>query len=370
MEPKHFNMLAVAAVVSLITAGIVHGAYNNWQAEKVTGQKLFEGFDKGANKVGRVMLQKGKAKLTLQKDGKGWVVLERSGYPVDSAKVRALLVNLANTELVEPKTRVASRYSLLELGDPARDDAKSTLVALADERGKAIADVVIGKRKPGAFGQGKPGTYIRRPGNPQSWLASANLRASVDVVDWVDPVFFRLDPKTVTSLTIAAPKGQPFELVPDEKKKGEFKFKAVPEGHKLKAGASASGMVKAMRTLELMDVKKIKAQPDGDKVTKATLVTAAGAKIDIRLRADNTDRWLSIKVVDAGKDEAIKKLAPKIEGWEFKVADWRSRQTFKTPSDVFEPIKKPENKPVPPKAGAPQPPRGPEPAAGPSAAPK
>lgn len=367
MEPKHFNMLAVAAVVSLVAAGVVHGAYNNWHTEKVTGQKLFEGFDKGANQVGRIMLQKGKAKLTFKQEGKGWVILERAGYPVDTAKVRALLVQLAGAELVEPKTRVPARYDLLELGDPAKDDAKSTLVSVADGRGKAIADVVLGKTKSAAFGQGKDGTYVRRPGNPQAWLANANLRASLEVSDWVEPVFFRIDPAKVAALTIAAPKATAYEIVADDKKKGEFKFKAIPEGQKLKSGASASGMVKAMRTLELLDVRKVAAQPDGDKVVKAVLTTAAGAKLDLRLRNDGTDRWLSIKILDAGKDDDIKKIKPQVEGWEFKVADWRSRQTFKAPGDVFEPVKKPETKPAPAKPGAPQ---GPEPAAGPAPAPK
>jgi Domain of unknown function (DUF4340) len=387
MEPKHFNMLAVAAVISLIAAGVVHSATNDWSAEKVSGQKLFPELGDSAGRVASVLVQKGKDKLTFEKHGKGWAIKERSGYPVKVSKVRQLLVGLETAELVEPKTREPDRYKLLELGDPKKEGANSTLVALGDGKGKTIAEVVIGKRKVAAFGMGQAGTYVRRPGIAQSWLANANVRAPTDVSDWVDPVFFRIDPKTIKSLSITAPKAQPYELVADDKKKGQFKFAAVPDDHKLKSGVSASNMAKAIKTLELLDVHKIKELPSGDGVFAAMLETTDGMKVDFRVRTEKTDRWISLDVVDDGKN---KKLADKLraatKGWEFKVADWRARQTFKEPKELFEPVKAPAPKTQPPKvtpgatpsakpAPAPTAPgtpgQGPDPASGPGgAAPK
>lgn len=365
MEPKHFNLLAAAAVISLVAAGVVHGAYNGLSVEKVRGQKLFEGLDKSGDRIARITLQKGKGKLTFKKGDKGWVIMERSSYPADRAKIRKLLVGLGEAELVEPKTRVPARYGILDLGDPASTEAKSTLVTLADSSGKTIADVILGKRKVGAFGRGKAGTYVRRPGNPQTWLTNANVRASVDVAEWVNPVFFRIDPAKIASLTVTEPKAAPYTIVADAKKKGTFRFEAIPDGEKLKSGVSATDMAKALQTLEMTDVQKSEKPADGDKVAKAVLVTTDGMKLDIRLRRDDSDRWMTLAVIEDGKDKgAAKKIREATTGWAFKVADWRARQTFKEPKDLFEPVKKPEAK-APPKPAAPAKPTGPEPAAGP-----
>ena len=93
-------------------------------------------------------------------------------------------------KLVEAKTRDPKRYDLLELGDPAKDDAKSTLLRLSDADGKAIGELIVGKRRVSAFGRGKTGSYVRRPGNDQTWLTNVELKTSFDVSDWVKPVFF------------------------------------------------------------------------------------------------------------------------------------------------------------------------------------
>ena len=38
-----------------------------------------------------------------------------------------------------------------------------------------------------AFGGNKSGTYVRKPGDAQTWLANAELDVAVDVKDWVRP---------------------------------------------------------------------------------------------------------------------------------------------------------------------------------------
>ena len=374
MEPKHFNLLAIAAVVLLVGAGLVHGAYNDWSTEKVSGQKLLASFDADANKSSAITIQKAGTTLTIKRDGSGWVVADRSGYPANPEKVKQLIVDLTAAELVEPKTRVPERYSILELGDPAKKDAKSTLVKVSDKAGKALAEVVIGKRSIAAFGRGKAGTYVRIPGNPQTWLANVDIRTSPDVTDWVDAVFFRIDPSKVASLTVTEPGAEPYTLVADDKKKGQFKFKSVPADHKLKSGASATNMVQGVKTLEMTDVRKLDKLPEGEKVAKAVLVMDDGLKIEFRVdRSDDTDRWVAMKVIEAGKDKAAaKKISDRTDGWAFKVADWRVRQTFKAPTELFEAEKKPKLEPTPsaPEAPKAQTPAGPEPAAGPGGAAK
>ena len=78
--------------------------------------------------------------------------------------MRALLVKLAEAELVEGKTRNKDRYALLELEDPAAKDAKSRLLRLLDDKGVVIAEAIVGKKRFDAFGGSKSGTYVRKLG--------------------------------------------------------------------------------------------------------------------------------------------------------------------------------------------------------------
>ena len=349
MDTKSFNILAIAAVVSLVTAGLVHSAYDTWTVENVSGEKLFPGFDKGANQVGQLALEQGDNKLEFHKVKDSWNIANRGGYPAKTESVQQLLVRLARAELIEAKTKDPKRYGLLELEDPAGKDAKSVMVQMRDGNGKAIGELVVGKRRQSAFGQGRSGVYVRRPGNDQTWLTNVNLRTTFDVSDWVEPVFFKLGDTKVKSLTLQTPDGGDVKIVTDENKDGKkdvtHKFAAVPEGKKLKKDVDASVVVKGLQTFEMTDVRKLadaKLPKDAVKIP-AIIETDKGMKLQAEMvRIGENDRWLSFKVLEDGKDAKVaKSFRDKLDGWQFKIADWRARQVFKTAADMFEDKPKP-----------------------------
>lgn len=358
MEAKHFNMLAIAAVASLVTAGIVHSSYDTWTAEKLEGERLFPDFDKDAVAVGQVFLQKGKQTFTFNRGQDGnWSLAERGGYPVEGKKVRELLAKIVRAELVEAKTRDPERYDLIELGDPTKADATATLVRMSDGAGKMIGELVVGKRRASAFGAGKSGSYVRRPGNPQSWLSSTVIQIPFDVADWVETVFFRMPLAKIKSLQLTPPDGQSVDLVretpatpageaakdgkpaakPPEPK---FKFATLPQGKQLKQNVDATVIVKGLETLELTDVRKLAdAKVPDDAVRIAAVVETDDAmKLEATvLRIGGDDRWVSIKVLEDGNNaEQAAKLKGAVDGWQFKIPDWRSRQVFKTAAEMFE----------------------------------
>ena len=45
-----------------------------------------------------------------------------------------------------------------------------------DGRGGTVGEVVLGKKRQEALSTGKAGTYVRKPGDPQTWLTNAELR--------------------------------------------------------------------------------------------------------------------------------------------------------------------------------------------------
>ncbi len=354
MEPKHLNRLAIAAVVSLIAAGLVHSSYNDFSDDTISGEKLFPSLGEQAANVGQITLGQGEKKLSFKKseDGKQWSIVERSGYPVDAKKVRKLVVSLAKAELIQRKTRDEKRFAQLELEEPDGKDAKSKLIRLADSGGKTVAEIVVGKRRHGAFGTSKSGTYLRKPGDNQTWLASLDIEAPLDVSDWVQPVFFKIDDKAMKSLVVSEGDKTVYKLDAGDDKDGALKFADVPTGKKTKTSVKASDLVNGIRTLELTDVR---AAVDGDKKPDMTadIVMKDGAAYRIGLKKDGKKRWITVAVTADGKDaEGAKKIREATSGWTYQIAEWRAGQVFKSSDDLFEDVKPAATAPIQP--GAPK----------------
>ena len=64
---------------------------------------------------------------------------------------------------------------------------------------------------------GSSGTYLRKPDEAQTWLAKLDLKAPMDVSDWVDPVFFRIaKDKIASQSSFREGDTQVYKVVPDE----------------------------------------------------------------------------------------------------------------------------------------------------------
>ena len=147
---------------------------------------MFAGLLDRLNDVQTIKVTGGGQTLTMTRtaDGK-WQLAERGGYPADYKKARELALGLASLQLVEAKTAKADRLARLELGDPAKPDAKSHQVDLLDKDGKTLATAIVGKTKYGLYGGGRSGVYVRRGGEDQAWLAAGELSVPSSPTDVV-----------------------------------------------------------------------------------------------------------------------------------------------------------------------------------------
>ena len=180
MKPTSFAALAVVTVLALAVAIATYGAQNRWSQAKVSGAPLFPSLAAQAARIARIELKQGDKALTLARDKEAWSLADRGGYPAKADAVRALLVKLAQAELVESKTqqqgalRASSSWRIPRARTPSRACCGSL-----DDKGAPIAEAIVGKKRFDAFGASKGGTYVRKPGDAQTWLSNADLDVSL-----------------------------------------------------------------------------------------------------------------------------------------------------------------------------------------------
>lgn len=316
MNPRQFAMLAVAAVASLVIAAAIYSASVPWSPDVASGGPLFPTLKTDLEKVSRVELKQGKTTLTIDRHDNDWRLNGTDGYPASAEKVRALLANLAEAELAEPKTKIESHYSILELEDPAGVNASSRLMRLLDDKGNVIAEAVVGKQRP-ASGAGKAGTYVRKPGDPQTWLVSTAIDGDMAMRDWTKGRVFEAAPEKVSKLSIQVGSDPAYEIKRDAD--GNHTLAEVPAGKKIKYVNSVENIVVSTALMELEDVRKAPADATAD-VGTAVLETDNGLKVTLKFRRDKDDIWYSLAATGEGDAKKIAdELAARTNGWEFKI---------------------------------------------------
>lgn len=338
MKPSSFAALLLVAAVALVIAIASYAGNTRLAQTKVSGAPLASGLVANVSRIARIEVKQGDKSIVATRNATGvWGLADREGYPVKLEAVRGLLVKLAEATLVEPKTKVKDRYGLLELDDPAAKDAKSRLVRVLDDKGGVISEVIVGKKRMDAFGANRSGTYVRRPGEEQTWLAGADIEASANLRDWVQPSILDLQPSKISAVTISVPGEQPLKLARDAAGgPPKFNLAGLPEGKKLKDSAGLDGIVRAAGTLELDDVRKADGKAASDAGT-VKIEGDGGLVVNLRLMKTGEDTWVAIAATGEGDTKAqAEEITKRTMGWDFKLPTGKAGAILKRSADLVE----------------------------------
>ena len=354
MTPRNFVYLAIAAALSVLFAVVSFASNNQWSTGRAVGAKLFPTLVSDASQIATVEVRQGDDTVVLERKGGSWGLKNRDSYPVDPSKVRTLLVGLAEADLIESKTRRLDRYATLELEDPAEKGAKSRIVRLLGAKGNVMGEVVIGKKRLDLLGTGKSGTYVRKPGDPQTWLASAELEASAAAKDWLKTSVFTTDAAKISRVTIEVPGEQPLRIerqaapakdakdtkqsVPPDPAAAKLQFAGFPPtDKKLKDAAAAESIARALASIDLEDVRKLDAPPAGAGVSTVRIESADGPTTTLRLRKDGDTQWLSLAATGEGEAKtAADEINQRTQGWEFRIPASKANSILKKRADLLD----------------------------------
>lgn len=311
------------------------------------------------NDIAEVRITRPSGVLTFRRDQKGWTLAEKEGYPAKGENLRSMLIGLAGLRTAEPKTSNPELYSRIGVQDPAAPGRGSvadadpatqpTLVTIADSSGQVVGSVIIGTQKWGAT----PEVYIRRTGEPQSWLArgeSGRVDVPWDAMAWIDRTILNIPREKWKSVTVTHTDGETVRVMKADTTQANFFIESIPEGRELSSPTAGESLGGVFASLTLDDVRSA-ASLDTERLAGATRtvgVTFDGLIVTARTLEQDGKQWAVFEAAAEKPDESPEvarqsdELNTKLTGWAFAIPQFKSKAMLTRWADVLKPLPAPE----------------------------
>jgi hypothetical protein len=291
MSPKVFLGLLVVTVITSAAAAVTVIREPAATAVHYGSEPAFPALRANPDAVAKIVITTADGKFTLVREtGDRWSAAERFGYTVDGKRVRDLIVSLADMRLVEAKTRMPDRYGRIEVEDVTARGAKSRLVRLESADGKVLAEALIGKEHYQLTGNQSAGTYLRRPGEAQSWLASGDVRIEPKVVDWLDKEVVNLESDTVRRVEIRPASG-PAYVAERTSPGGPLALQNLAAGETAKKPDDLKRLATAFTSISFDDVKRRSDLKWPSEHDTAVATTFDGVELTVQLAKIDGKPW-------------------------------------------------------------------------------
>ncbi|MDJ0607374.1 MAG: DUF4340 domain-containing protein [Kiloniellales bacterium] len=299
MSPKVFLGWLAATTATLVAAVAVTLSQPNPATVSLVNEPAFPTLRADPDAAARITIRQGGLAVTMERSADGvWATQEKDGYPADPAKLRALLVAMADMQLVERKTARAEGFKRLEVEDPDSEDAQSRQVTVAAEDGTLLAEALFGRVAERFTGGRDKGTYLRRPGDDHAWLAAGGPALPEDTIEWLAPQIVNIANDTVATIEIQPEDGEGYTVRRDPES-ADLILEPLPEGRQPKSSA-LSRLTSGLAFVELNDVRPKATFNTPETYPLARLTTEQGLEVTARLFKDGDDTWAAFEARATG----------------------------------------------------------------------
>jgi hypothetical protein len=359
MTSRRLLILGIAAVL-IVIAGVWLAGRESSTGTTAGTAALYPGLKEQLNAVNVIHLYKaGDARVVeLVRKDDAWKVSERDNYPADEGKVRKLLIAIADAKTAEQKTADPQQYAKLGVEDTKGTGATSLRIELVGA--PKPVDLIVGKQAVGARAN-----YVRRAGEPQSWLIDTTIDTSATPDAWLRKDIIDVSADRMQSATVTAKGGKPYTASKSARAEQNFAVTGLPKGKSLSAPTAANSVAMALTALSLSDVKPASAFQSTPPAAHATFKTFDGLVVDVDGWVQDQKHYVALhpsfdaaqaehfKVatapVEEKKDdkagekkeapapqpaapnvaEDAKKVADKVTGWVYEIPDYKYESLFK-----------------------------------------
>jgi len=121
---RQLSILAAVATAMVVVTIVIYGVECKPPAEFEKGSLLIQGLE--LDKIGQITIKKEDKTVTLTRQGKGFVVPERGGYPASVKKVNELFIDCLGIRIADKVTASAKNHGELGVTEDSED---ATLIA-------------------------------------------------------------------------------------------------------------------------------------------------------------------------------------------------------------------------------------------------
>lgn len=288
---KALLVLAVLAVI-VVTAALLYPRQTQ-QGISGSGEAVLPDLAQQVGQLQQIVVDRaGGETVTLQRIADSWTVIEKSGYPADTAQVRSLLLGLADLRRIEPKTAKPERYGDLGLSDPDTEGSRAVSVQLKGTDGDPIADLIFGDRQPARADPTRTEIYLRQPDDNQTWLVEGNLPELGGALSWLESDVLDTDRDRIRTATVEHADGETIQVGREDVEEMDFSMASVPEGREPASPFTINALANAFSQLQMDDVLpadevEFPAEPE----LVASMETFDGLSVSAEI-AQQQERWL------------------------------------------------------------------------------
>jgi hypothetical protein len=342
-----FVLLGALVVLALL---VTFGQRNRSSSSVTSGAEFVPGLRAAINDVERVIVTKsnGETVATLERRPDGWVVVDKSAYRADIAKLRQALSALGDAKILEAKTATPELYSKLGVEDVAGTDATGLQIAVT-ATGKELPAVILGNV------EGSKYRYARRAGEAQSYLIDRNPDVPRTTALWLDNDIVDVRSDRVREVTITHADGEVVTISKATKEAANFDVASVPAGRELTYPGVANVVGNALRELNLEDVEAATSPIEG-KPDVAEFRTFDGLVIRAEGIQRGDEHWVTFSasmdtsaaatpaapadgVAPAAADPGAEaqRINARVGGWRYKIATFQYDQMTRRMADLLKP---------------------------------
>ncbi len=295
MKITSLTVMGVVTVV-LIGAALVVSHQRERAADPV--ERLFPDLLASINEVSELRMSAQRGTSTMLRHEAAWVVKEKHRYPADLGKIRETLIGLAEVQILEAKTAKPERHEKLGVQDIDAEGSASTEVRLKDAAGQTVAEVIVGHMQPAGDRSRRREMFVRKPGDPHTWLVIGNLSVEHDPGEWLDKDFLRIEPTRVRRVSVVHPDGTRLMLEKAKPDDLDYHMVDLPEGREIQSKFTVNNVVSTIATLSLQDVRP-KSDVDFDKedAVVATFETFDGLEGTVTLFRRDATHYVTVSAV-------------------------------------------------------------------------
>lgn len=333
MNPRSFLILVAITTVSVVLATITVIGESSRRGTVGVGAEAFPGLVDRANDLARLTITTPEETFTIERDGDGWAMAERAGYPAKADVVSSVVAGLASLRLLEAKTFDPERYARLQVDDPGAEGARSRLVRLEDADGDVLAEAILGRENfamsRAVVGTGRGGLYLRKPDEALSWLAEGAVELPRSMRGWLDTVIVNLPRSDIASIAYLDAEGAVIARLGRPMAEEEALDLVEPATGRTAKGDVMDRVPAILSSMTFDDVVRAEDRSEGAEPRTTVVETVDGLTITVASTREGEHTWATFEVAAGDEaDEAIRTeaeaLSEKVSGWSYRVPPFKS----------------------------------------------